>query len=92
VEHAGPVGPDTKKNVWPAPSASGFRDPFLSNLRQRIRPADFPRPRWRSARPGPHKTPGVERHFFNQVSGTPIDCQAISRSPPADLIGQATPL
>jgi len=31
-------------------------------------------PRWRYARPGPHKSLGVERHFLNQVSGTPFDC------------------
>ena len=37
-----------------------------------------PWPRWRSARPGPHKLHGVERHFLCQVSRTPIDCQAIS--------------
>jgi hypothetical protein len=31
-------------------------------------------PRWRHARPGPHKSLGIERHFLNQVSGTPFDC------------------
>ena len=39
------------------------------------------RPRWRYARPGPHKLPGVERRFLNQASRTPFDCQAISSSP-----------
>jgi hypothetical protein len=77
------------KSVWPAPSASDFSDPIqavcvnVSGLWAR------PRPRWRSARPGPHKLHGVERHFLNQVSRTPIDCQAISLSPPADINGRA---
>jgi len=44
-------------------------------------------PRWRSARPSPHKHDGVERHFFNQVSRTPVDCQPISFSPPANIGG-----
>lgn len=35
-------------------------------------------PRWRSARPGPHKPNGVYRPFCSQVSLPPIDCQAIS--------------
>src|SRR3954462_8521456 len=30
-----------------------------------------PRPRWRSARPGPHKLHGIECHFLNQGSRTP---------------------
>ena len=48
-------------------------------------------PRWRYARPGPHKSPGVERRFLNQVSGTPFDCQAISLSPLANLIDRTAP-
>ena len=44
-----------------------------------------PRPRWRSARFGPHKSSGVKRrHFLKQDSETPVDCQAISISPPAN--------
>jgi hypothetical protein len=35
-----------------------------------------PRPRWRSARP----VPASMRHFLNQGSRTPVDCQAISLS------------
>ncbi len=35
-----------------------------------------PRPRWRYARPGPHKTFGVERRFLNQASRTPFDCRS----------------
>ena len=45
-----------------------------------------PRPRWRYARFGSHKTYGVERHFLNQESRTPFDCQAISHSPSANII------
>jgi hypothetical protein len=52
------------------------------SLRQRIRPTgSWPWPRWRYARSGPHKTPGVERRFLNQVSRAPSDCQAIFDSP-----------
>ena len=47
-----------------------------------------PRPRWRYARPGPHKIPGVERRFLNQASRTPFDCQAISLPPPANICGR----
>jgi len=56
----------TFKNVWPAPSASSFRDLTAVSLHQRIRPVGRakPRPRWRSARPGPHKTRGVRAPFF----------------------------
>ena len=39
------------------------------------------RPRWRYARPGPHKLFGVVRRFQRQASGAPFDCQAISSSP-----------
>jgi transposase len=40
------------------------------------------RPRWRYARSGPHKTPGVRsRRFLNQDSEAPFDCQAIPSSP-----------
>jgi hypothetical protein len=49
------------------------------------------RPRWRYARPGPHKSRGVERRFLNQVSRTPFDCQAISLSPLANLIDRTAP-
>jgi hypothetical protein len=28
------------------------------------------------------------RHFFDQASMPPIDCQAISLSPPADLVSR----
>jgi transposase len=44
-----------------------------------------PPPRWRSARSDPHKRVGVCRHLFDQDFGTPIDCQAISLPPPADI-------
>ena len=50
-------------NVWPAPSASNFGDLIravcinVSGLRVE------PRPRWRSARPVPHKGAGIECHF-----------------------------
>ena len=62
----------------------------LSSLRQRIRPKARPWPRWRSARPGPHKTLGVERHFLNQVSRTPFDCRAISLPPLANIVSPST--
>src|SRR5215204_4567354 len=45
-----------------------------------------PRPRWRSARPGPHKLYGIECHFLNHGSRTPVDCRAISLPPLADII------
>ena len=50
-------------NVWPAPSASSFTTTLavyanVSGLRAE------PWPRWRSARSGPHKFPGVERHML----------------------------
>src|SRR4051794_38398162 len=45
-----------------------------------------PGPRWRSARPGPHKLSDAEPHFLNQASGTPFDCQAISLSPLANIM------
>ena len=50
-----------------------------------------PRPRWRYARPGPHKLLGVERRFLNQVSRTPFDCQAISLPPLANIVSSSAP-
>ena len=65
------------KNVWPAPSARG-----LSRLAADQSASTYPasrnrlRPRWRYARSGPHKTPGVRsRRFLNQDSEAPFDCQ-----------------
>ena len=39
--------------------------------------ARWPLPRWRSARPHPHKGAGLEGHLAPEVFRTPIDCQAI---------------
>ena len=50
-----------------------------------------PRPRWRYARPGPHKLFGVGRRFLNQVSRTPFDCQAISLPPLANIVSSSAP-
>ena len=49
------------------------------------------RPRWRYARPGPHKLFGGERRFLNQVSRTPIACQAISLPPLANIVSSSAP-
>src|ERR1700674_1686814 len=76
-------------SVWPAPSARVLVNRLIS-LRQRIRSQGEPWPRWRSARPGPHKTLRVAGPYFTQqVSRTPIDCQAISLPPPADLVSRS---
>ena len=69
------------RNVWPAPLQdvlSSCHDQFASTY-----PASGLNPGQDgdTQRPGPHKTPGVERHFLNQVSRTPFDCQAISIPP-----------
>ncbi len=62
----------------------------MVSLLQRIRPrGPSLGPRWRYARPGPHKSLGVERHFLNQVSGTPFDCKAIAFSPLANIVGRS---
>lgn len=54
----------------------------MISLLQLIRPlGSRPWPRWRYARPGPLKSPGVKRRFQHQASGTPVDCQAIFDSP-----------
>ena len=41
---------------------------------------------------GPHKLHGVTRHFLNQASRAPVDCQAISLPPPADIMGRPSRL
>jgi hypothetical protein len=46
-------------------------------------------PRWRYARPRPHKLPGVKRRFLYQAARTPFDCQAISLSPLANIIDRS---
>ena len=38
---------------------------------------------------GYRKLSARPRHFFNQSSRTPVDCQAISLPPPADISGRA---
>src|ERR1700732_4571814 len=44
------------KNVWPAPSASDFvKYVFVQSASTYPASGSCPRPRWRSARPGPHK-------------------------------------
>jgi transposase len=73
------------------PVASGFFECAMIGLLQRIRPRTKPRPRWRYARPGPHKHRGVGRRFFNQVSRTPFDCQAISFPPLANTVSSSAP-
>jgi multidrug efflux pump subunit AcrA (membrane-fusion protein) len=68
------------------PVCKWFVSAGLSSLHKRIRPFRLGGwPRWRSARPGPHKGAGVERHFAPKVVRTPIDCQAIFFSPPTDI-------
>ncbi len=71
------------KNVWPAPSARGFRRDCRADQSASTYPAsrNSLRPRWRYARSGPHKSLGVERRFLNQACEAPFDCQAISSSP-----------
>jgi putative transposase len=71
------------KNVWPAPSASGFCDWSVQSA-STYPACGMTRPRWRSARPGPHKTRGVTSRaiFEARVPERRFDCQAISLSPP----------
>ena len=78
------------KNVWPAPSASDFVERAFFSLLQRIRPSGTcPRPRWRYARPGPHKTHGVRAPFFkSRFPERRFDCQAISLPPPANIVNR----
>ena len=71
--------------------AIDFFECAMIGLLQRIRPRTKPRPRWRYARPGPHKHRGVGRRFFNQVSRTPFDCQAISFPPLANTVSSSAP-
>ena len=52
------------------PVRKGFVSAGLSSLHKRIRPSRRGGwPRWRSARPGPHKGAGVERHFPPRLAG-----------------------
>ena len=69
----------------PRPQVACF--PRLNSLQKRIRPSRRGVwPRWRSARSGPHKGDGVERHLTPEGSRTPFDCQAIFLSPLADNV------
>ena len=78
-------------NVWPAPSASGL-DPLVCAVCINVSGLPASRwSRWKSARSGPHKGVGVERHFCGEASRTPVDCQAIFLSPPADIGRPARP-
>ena len=73
-------------NVWPAPVASDdwvMTRSVCTNVSGMS--ARWPPPRWRSARPDPHRGVGLEGHFPPEVFGTPFDCQAIFLSPHADF-------
>jgi len=76
------------KNVWPAPSASGFSVSGLICLHKRIRPSGEPfakmesRASWSSYK-GRHRVP-----FSAKGSRTPVDSLAISSSPPTDIEGR----
>jgi hypothetical protein len=50
------------KNVWPAPSARVFSTWLDQSTPTYPASEASSRPRWRSARPGPHNNSGVERH------------------------------
>ena len=50
-------------NVWPAPSARAWSDLVGSVCIKRIRSQALAWPRWRSARPEPHKGVGIECHL-----------------------------
>jgi hypothetical protein len=71
------------KNVCAAPFASDFRGLVWSVCDNvfGLRTVDLAK--MEICDPGPHKTFGVERHFLDQGSRTPVDCQAISLQPPA---------
>ena len=88
--HGASSTPRSKKRMA-RPVASSFFEWGMIGLHQRIRPRTKSRPRWRYARPGPHKLFGVERHFFDQVSRTPFDCQAISLPPLANTVSSSAP-
>ena len=78
------------KNVWPAPSASLFSIlPFQSAPTY---PASEPcsPPRWSSARPGPHKTPGVSAPFFEPGFQVAVQLSGHLDPPLADIVGRAT--
>jgi hypothetical protein len=69
---------DVLKNVWPAPSVRSPMKMPVTGLHKRIRHVGTePPPRWRAARPVPHKRIGLGGRFFCQASGTPLDRQAI---------------
>jgi hypothetical protein len=78
---------ETFKKRMARPVASGFFECAMIGLLQRIRPRTKPG----QARSGPHKLRGVGRHFLNQVSGTPFDCQAISLPPLANIVSSSAP-
>jgi putative transposase len=77
------------KKCMARPVCKRLRDPVCAVYANVSGLGAMPRPRWRSARPGPHKLDGVMRHFFGQVSRAPVDCQAISLPPPADLVSRS---
>jgi hypothetical protein len=63
----------------------GSRVCHLFSPLQIIRPrALVPGQRWKSARPGPHKTLGGERHFLNQGSSLPVFGKSAIPDSPVD--------
>jgi transposase len=81
-----PLTIEAFKKRMARPSARGFASRADQSTPTYPASRLSPRPRWRSARPGPHKLHGIECHFLNQGSRTPVDCQAISLPPLADII------
>ena len=68
------------------PVCKWFLRSELSSLRQRIRPVgSSPGQDGDPRASGPHKLPASSAIFLTRISGSPVDCQAISLPPPADI-------
>jgi DDE_Tnp_1-associated len=79
------------QNVWPAPSASGLSVRPWQSAPTYPASERCSRPRWRSARPGPHKTTGVEAPFFGPGFRPAGRLLGHLDPPPADISGRARP-
>ena len=78
---------DVLKNVWPAPSARWSMKVPVSGLHKRIRHVGTgPPPRWRAARPGPHKHVGLNEPLFLPGFRNAARPSGHLHCPPADLM------
>ena len=81
---------ELRKKRMARPLRKWFRHDNLISLHQRIRSRGPPRPRWRSARPGPNKRAGAKGAIFlTRIPGCRSTVRPSRFPPPANIKGRS---